>query len=255
MWGVKQLEGENFKQTRVLFSHLTEFTLSKMTAIFSAVDLLVVAAGFAVWLVAVSGVSTPTISLDAPWLAVAAGASTSHILYAAVWYNPRAFCRLCECGLFQPLGRDAVSVFAVFVATAKMVQQLGVGFWAMMTVGGIGPLVEAMMVTNWMLSLALLACGQLLNASIYRAIGQDGVYYGFKLGRPVPWCYDFPFNVGFRHPQYVGGLLSQLGVLVLLTTKETVAAGMLPLVGWWTTLYALTAYMEAVGDNDVGKGE
>ena len=36
-----------------------------------------------------------------------------------------------------------------------------------------------------------------------------------KLGRPVPWCDGFPFNLGFRHPQYVGGLLTQLGLLAL----------------------------------------
>ena len=61
-------------------------------------------------------------------------------------------------------------------------------------------------------------CSQALNAAIYAAIGKDGVYYGFKLGRPVPWCTGFPFNLGFRHPQYVGGFCSQLGVLALLAT-------------------------------------
>ena len=37
---------------------------------------------------------------------------------------------------------------------------------------------------------------------------QDGVYYGFKMGRPVPWSSAFPFNLGFRHPQYVGAMLT-----------------------------------------------
>ena len=48
---------------------------------------------------------------------------------------------------------------------------------------------------------ALIIAGQSLNVAIYRAIGNDGVYYGFKLGRTVPWCSGFPFNFGLRHPQ------------------------------------------------------
>ena len=43
--------------------------------------------------------------------------------------------------------------------------------------------------------------GQLLNMAIYKAIGKNGVYYGYKLGRPVPWCTTFPFNAFTAHPQ------------------------------------------------------
>ena len=47
------------------------------------------------------------------------------------------------------------------------------------------------------------------------------MYYGFKLGRPVGWATGFPFNAGFRHPQYVGSIVSQLGILLLLNSPAT----------------------------------
>lgn len=127
---------------------------------------------------------------------------------------------------------------------------------------------------------------QVLNISIYKAIGNDGVYYGFKLGRPVPWSSAFPFNAGFRHPQcvrdkppspslsrsppprrmsatrparspfdtatrrYVGAIVSQYGVLLPLVAPDTIAAGLPLLTVWWTSLYVLTSVQEASGDND-----
>ena len=97
---------------------------------------------------------------------------------------------------------------------------------------------------------ALAACGQALNVAIYAAIGKDGVYYGFKLGRPVPWCDGFPFNLGFRHPQYVGGLLTQLGLLALASDESSLRAGLAPLAAWWVLLYVATSVQEALGDND-----
>ena len=39
-----------------------------------------------------------------------------------------------------------------------------------------------------------LPAGQVLNAAVYRKLGKAGVYYGFKLGRPIPWETGFPFN-------------------------------------------------------------
>jgi hypothetical protein len=42
----------------------------------------------------------------------------------------------------------------------------------------------------------------------------------------------FPYGTGFRHPQYVGGFVSQLGVLALSTDAEAPA-----LAAWWGALY------------------
>ena len=48
----------------------------------------------------------------------------------------------------------------------------------------------------------------------------------------------------------MGGSLSQLGVILLVATPATMAAGLAPLAVWWVSLYAVTSYMEASGDND-----
>jgi len=91
---------------------------------------------------------------------------------------------------------------------------------------------------------------------IYRSSGKDGVYEGEEIGRPVPWATAFPFNLGFRHPQYVGGILCQLGVLLVPANPAALAAGLPALAVWWLALYALTAWMEASGDNDdAGEGK
>ena len=57
---------------------------------------------------------------------------------------------------------------------------------------------------------------QALNIGIYRAIGHEGVYYGFKLGHTIPWHHGFPFNV-VPHPQYVGAVLTIWGAVALVT--------------------------------------
>merc|ERR1719440_907360 len=101
--------------------------------------------------------------------------------------------------------------------------------------------------------MACLLCvvlGQGLNVYMYKAIGNDGVYYGFKLGREVPWAYGFPFNVGLRHPQYVGVVLTLFGALSVMLCKELVALGLPQLFAVWASMYALMSAMEQAGDND-----
>ena len=64
---------------------------------------------------------------------------------------------------------------------------------------------------------------QALNIGIYRAIGHEGVYYGFKLGHTIPWHDGFPFNL-VPHPQYVGSVLTVWGVVALVRALPTLAA-------------------------------
>lgn len=59
----------------------------------------------------------------------------------------------------------------------------------------------------------LIALGQLLNLGVFVQLGKIGVFYGNKFGYHVPWCQKFPFTV-FRHPQYVGAVLSVWGFFV-----------------------------------------
>jgi hypothetical protein len=60
----------------------------------------------------------------------------------------------------------------------------------------------------------LIGVGQLLNISVYKAIGFNGVYYGILFGEKykVPWVTSFPYNMPIKHPQYIGAYLCYLGV-------------------------------------------
>lgn len=83
---------------------------------------------------------------------------------------------------------------------------------------------------------------QILNIGIYRAIGKAGVYYGFKLGKKIPWHTGFPFNLGIQHPQYVGSVLTMWGLGGLLWSQAPQGFGLL--LVFWTSLYAATALQE-----------
>jgi len=95
---------------------------------------------------------------------------------------------------------------------------------------------------RWLIGLPLIIAGQALNYGIYHAIGQDGVYYGVKLGKKVPWYNGFPFNV-VAHPQYVGAVFTLWGIAVLISTPAH-ALGLLQLCVLVTGLYIFTAITE-----------
>ena len=82
---------------------------------------------------------------------------------------------------------------------------------------------------------------QVLNISIYRAIGKKGVYYGFKLGSPVPWHTGFPFNV-VSHPQYVGSIMTIWGAGGLVWSQAP--SGWTAMLIYWSALYVLTGLQE-----------
>ncbi len=82
---------------------------------------------------------------------------------------------------------------------------------------------------------------QVLNVAIYQAIGKAGVYYGFKLGQPVPWHTGFPFNV-VSHPRYVGSVLTVWGLGGIVWGSAP--AGFTLLLVYWTALYVLTGLQE-----------
>lgn len=67
-------------------------------------------------------------------------------------------------------------------------------------------------------ALALLI-GQLLNFSVFRALGKTGVFYGNRFGHSIEWCHGFPFSV-LRHPQYVGTLISIWGFFIIMRYPE-----------------------------------
>lgn len=88
------------------------------------------------------------------------------------------------------------------------------------------------------LGVALILAGQWLNVLVYRRIGIQGVYYGFEYGltRPDPTVADsFPFNA-MQHPQYVGGILTALGIWAIAALNRRDRS-----VRWPVAIIAATA--------------
>lgn len=73
--------------------------------------------------------------------------------------------------------------------------------------------------------LALLGLGQLLNVSVFNAIGAIGVYYGSQLGYKVPWHDGFPYNLGISDPQYWGVILCIWGVYFTIMDNGNILGG------------------------------
>lgn len=199
-------------------------------------------------------------------LALACAVVAPHLLYGYIWENPKRFKEKSAKAPLCILGKNAVEVMEKLVLGLKAAQ-LGTLLawceWGLLPACGASvtngwAVVEAARSAapaRWLLSLGLLIPGQALNLGIYRAIGADGVYYGVKLGRPVPWATGFPFNLGLRHPQYVGAMLSWGGVFALLAaTPETLEPLATVLLGWGC-LYCATAAHEASSDADAPKDE
>jgi len=104
---------------------------------------------------------------------------------------------------------------------------------------------EAIEMWRWLAFLALVSFGQALNVGIYKAIGKTGVYYGFKLGRKVPWVTGFPFNV-MSHPQYVGSTLTIWGAMLLVhaVMPAHLQITLLYLTAYWSALYLVSGVKE-----------
>merc|ERR1719193_27778 len=126
-------------------------------------------------------------------------------------------------------GKKSVDVFA-FAATCLKALQL---FTWVQWYTGI-PDFEYLII-----AIVLFAIGSVLNGIVYRKLGNEGVYYGFKLGHTIPWVSSFPFNC-MRHPQYIGAVLASTvywrEVLALLLVQ--------------VTAYLYTATMESTTDYD-----
>lgn len=88
-------------------------------------------------------------------------------------------------------------------------------------------------------ALLLLGFGQLLNVSIYSAIGSVGVHYGHQLGHDVPWCTGWPFT-WLSNPQYIGVVLTFWGVYLFFAPTWPWGA-----LAWYTIPLVISALYTA----------
>merc|ERR1712061_663364 len=161
-----------------------------------------------------------------------------------IWYLPEKFTNLSKQWPLKMLGAHPVDVFAGLEVVAKLVQATSV--LCFLGRSGLVALWHALLSAPhwcWAVCMVLVPVGQALNGGMYGAIGNAGVYYGFKLGKTVPWATGFPFNVGLRHPQYVGVVLTLWGALTVVMCGEVVRMGLPQLVIVWGSMYAAMSAM------------
>jgi len=91
------------------------------------------------------------------------------------------------------------------------------------------------------MSAVLLAIGQTLNLLVWYRIGVQGVCYGVKYGRDVPWCTQFPFNF-MSDPQYFGAISTVWGIFLLASEGAPHDWMAIPLVE--TFLYLVSMKVE-----------
>ena len=67
-------------------------------------------------------------------------------------------------------------------------------------------------------AVAFLLFGQHLNARVYELLGVDGVYYGYRFGKHIPWRTEWPYS-HVRDPQYLGSACTVVGALLMVSGR------------------------------------
>jgi hypothetical protein len=190
----------------------------------------------------------PEYAADPSWRLAVLLLGVERACYTVMWTAPAAVSRACRVvsrGAWTPVDLT-VALFAVnkiLQATAYF------GFWhvaandldAIRTDDGD---VRPRALSRLALGLPLVLAGQVLNAATYAAIGRDGVYYGCRFGRPVPWHTGFPFTV-VSHPQYAGATMTAWGTCALLANRAVVRRGWFGIAAAQSAYYLYMSLVEA----------
>jgi len=159
--------------------------------------------------------------------------SLERLFYGVVWHRPKAVAKLAK--TFSHEEQEPEFIFSA-VSAFKLVQFGVFATWYFLRFGADLPPVRPSPAVL-ALSLAAFAAGQVLNLSVWYQIGKDGVCYGIKYGREVPWCTSFPYNV-MAHPQYTGAILTVWGMFGLLAESAPADWFAIPIIE--TALYVLS---------------
>lgn len=148
--------------------------------------------------------------------------ASSHVFYALIWLFPRKYIQLTDLFNLNTLNFTKSICFL-----QKIIQ---ISFLAMLKYNNLIPFLTNINTLN----ILFILIGQLLNAMVYYRLGSKGVYYGNRLGHPIKWLTLFPFNV-LRHPQYIGSMMTFIGLYPLLDLTYIIYA---------CSLYFMTMYIE-----------
>jgi hypothetical protein len=150
-----------------------------------AADVLVLGGGMAAFFYAISAIKLPKGAslMGAPTVSTFAGVALAvalpQLFYVFVWNKPGTFKRWCSKGALKFLGKKPVSTFGKLVMLGKGVQQLALFLWAfylaqrITTLAGVWSAVLAIPLTQKLCAAGLFIVGQILNVSIYNAIGES----------------------------------------------------------------------------------
>jgi len=176
---------------------------------------------------------------EAPLLMLLMSA-THYMLYPYIWFYPEHYCKFVA-------GDRGVEFYRDFVFVQKtLIMCLTAYYWLDMEL-----FYSTLATTNgkifYAFAFGLVLLGAHLNASVYSAIGANGVYYGFKMGKHVPWVTGYPFTI-WRHPQYTGAACIYGGYALLV---NYLSAGVWITILFQAWAYAVTGIMEESSDNEV----
>lgn len=151
-----------------------------------------------------------------------AGIASASIFYTWLWWFPASWIRL-----IRPI--DPCWGMSSIAHVLKLWQGLIICLtvdWA-----------AASALPYWMYAagFALAAVGQHLNVLVYAKLGHDGVYYGARFGKTIPWVYDYPYSL-VRDPQYVGALITLAALAFIMPLDLTL---------FWVANYLYLIYLES----------
>jgi phosphatidyl-N-methylethanolamine N-methyltransferase len=164
--------------------------------------------------------------------------SLERICYLWIWRQPSAFRYWSARPIWAWIGAP-IDVLAVLFCGFKALQLVVFASWCYVHGNGsLWPLNTP--VASLGTGALLVAIGQSLNMGVFYRLGKVGVFYGNKFGYRVRWQVGFPFSF-FKHPQYVGAVLSIWGFFLLMR---------FPHDDWYvipaleSVYYAVGAYLE-----------
>lgn len=154
--------------------------------------------------------------------------SLERIFYVWAWRNPTGIHRMHRWSAFRHLKAPTDVVRTCFFVFKLIQFSVFAGWWHyFQNVVPAEPTGPALLAGG-----ILIVIGQVLNFSVFARLGSNGVFYGSKLGYPVPWQTGFPFN-WVNHPQYVGTVMSIWGLFLVIRY---------PAPDWWILPVIETVY-------------
>lgn len=174
------------------------------------------------------------------WMLLVCGVllSVEKAVYYLVWRYPGRYMALCAAPGISMLGEPVDVLHKLFYLFKAL--QIGVFFyWCVVFGETVFPSPTAGPPT-FVVGVALISAGLMLNLGVFRVLGKNGVFYGNKLGHHIPWKETFPFSI-CAHPQYVGAVMSIWGFFLVMRFPNS---------DWWflplleTGIYILGARLE-----------